>query len=395
MEASHFDTNTAYAAINTLRLDDVRPHIYRTRDGGVTWTEITHGLPDGGIVNAVREDPLRRGLLFAGSEQAVYVSFDDGERWQSLRLNMPATSIRDLIIKDDDLVVATHGRGFWILDDMTPLRQVTTDIAKASAYLFRPPIAWRVRWNTNPDTPLPPDEPAAPNPPDGVTISYLLGSGVRGPVVLEIFDMASGDTLRRYSSADPDDPPVPDANIPDYWIRPAQRLTTSPGLHRFVWDVRLAPPRVDSFDYPIAAVVRNTPKTPQGLWVLPGTYQVRLTVDGRSYRQAIVVKMDPRVKTAIADLATQFRLSRGLDDAIRQLATARADLKAIAAGATGDRAARLRTAAAALDQAFTPLPALFDTLQSADARPTAATEAAATSAIARAEAALTDYRAIK
>jgi photosystem II stability/assembly factor-like uncharacterized protein len=395
IEASHFDTNTAYAAINTLRLDDVRPHIYRTRDGGVTWTEITHGLPDGGIVNAVREDPLRRGLLFAGSEQAVYVSFDDGERWQSLRLNMPATSIRDLIIKDDDLVVATHGRGFWILDDMTPLRQVTTDIAKASAYLFRPPVAWRVRWNTNTDTPLPPDEPAAPNPPDGVTISYLLGSGVRGPVVLEIFDMASGETLRRYSSADPDDPPVPDANIPDYWIRPSQRLTTSPGLHRFVWDVRFAPPRVESFDYPIAAVVRNTPKTPQGLWVLPGTYQVRLTVDGRSYRQAIVVKMDPRVKTTIADLATQFRLSRGLDDAIRQLATARADLKAIATGATGDRAARLRTAAAALDQAFTPLPALFDTLQGADARPTAAAEAAATSAIARAEAALTEYRAIK
>jgi hypothetical protein len=207
--------------------------------------------------------------------------------------------------------------------------------------------------------------------------------------------MASGETLRRYSSADPDDPPVPDANIPDYWIRPSQRLTTSPGLHRFVWDVRFAPPRVESFDYPIAAVVRNTPKTPQGLWVLPGTYQVRLTVDGRSYRQAIVVKMDPRVKTTIADLATQFRLSRGLDDAIRQLATARADLKAIATGATGDRAARLRTAAAALDQAFTPLPALFDTLQGADARPTAAAEAAATSAIARAEAALTDYRAIK
>jgi photosystem II stability/assembly factor-like uncharacterized protein len=172
IEASHFDAGTAYAAINTFRLDDLRPHIYRTRDGGRTWTHITAGIPDGGIVNAVREDPVRRGLLFAGTEQAVYVSFDDGESWQSLRLNMPATSIRDLVIKDDDLVVGTHGRSFWILDDITPLRQLTPALVQETAVLLRPEEAWRFRWSKYTDTPLPPEEPAGRNPPDGAVIDY-------------------------------------------------------------------------------------------------------------------------------------------------------------------------------------------------------------------------------
>src|SRR6476646_8636536 len=220
VDASHFDANTAYAAINTLRLDDLRPHIYRTRDGGKSWQHITAGIPDGGIINAVREDPQRRGLLSAGSELAVHVSFDDGDHWQSLRLNMPATSVRDLVIKDDDLVAATHGRGFWILDDITPLRQITADIAKADAFLFRPSTAWRFRWNKNTDTPMPPDEPAAPNPPDGVVISYLLGPNVRGPVTLEIVDNTTDFVLRRFSSADPPEPPIAGTNVPAYWIRP-------------------------------------------------------------------------------------------------------------------------------------------------------------------------------
>src|SRR4029077_4162502 len=146
LDASHFDKNTAYAAINTLRLDDLHPHIYRTRDGGANWTEITNGIPANENTDVVREDPERKGLLFAGSERAVHVSFDDGEHWQSLRLNMPATSIRDLVVKDDDLVVGTHGRGFWILDNITPLRQLTADIARADVFLFRPGTAWRFRW---------------------------------------------------------------------------------------------------------------------------------------------------------------------------------------------------------------------------------------------------------
>jgi photosystem II stability/assembly factor-like uncharacterized protein len=395
LDTSHFDVNSAYAAVNTLRLDDLMPHIYRTRDGGRSWVSITAGLPAGGVINAVREDAFRRGLLFAASEQAVFVSFDDGDSWQSLRLNMPATSIRDVVLKDDDLVVGTHGRGFWILDDITPLRQVTADVARAPAFLFRPPTAWRVQWNKNTDTPLPPDEPAAPNPPEGVTISYLIGPDAQGPVMLEFIDATTGDLLRRYSSTDPVDPPVPDRNIPDYWIRPQQRLATTPGLHRFVWDLRFAPPAVPAFEYPIAAVIRNTPKSPQGLWVMPGTYQVRLTVAGRSYRQAIVIKMDPRVKTPAADLQLQFKLSKAVDDAMRQLAAATEDLRRRAGSAIGAAGVAVGQVSALVQQAYEPLPDLFSRLQGADVRPTTAIETATNAALAKAGAALAEYAALK
>jgi photosystem II stability/assembly factor-like uncharacterized protein len=388
LEASHFNPNIAYAAINTLRLDDLRPHIYRTKDGGQTWTEIVNGIPAGGIVNSVREDPQRRGLLFAGTEQAVYFSFDDGDSWQPLRLNMPATSIRDLVIKDADVVVGTHGRGFWILDDISALRQITPDVAKADAFLFRPGIAWRYRWNQNTDTPLPPDEPAAPNPPDGVTISYLLGPSVKGPVTLEIVETVSGEVMRRYSSDDPEDSPIPGRNIPDYWIRPPQRLAATPGLHRFVWDLRYAPPPVDQPEYPIAAVVANTPKEPRGLFVQPGTYQVRLSAGGKSLRQPVVVRMDPRVKTSQADLALQFKLSRALDDSMRQVARARTEITSRQTGATGAAATRLQTAATVLQQASSQLQTLFATIQQADARPTVAQEAAVADLLKKVEAAI-------
>ena len=384
IEASHFNVNIAYAAVNTFKLDDLRPHIYRTRDGGHTWTEIVNGIPNGGIVNCVREDPQRRGLLFAGTERAVYFSFDDGDSWQSLRLNMPATSIRDLVIKDADVVVGTHGRGFWILDDISPLRQITPDVAKVDAFLFRPAIAWRYRWNQNTDTPLPPDEPAAPNPPDGVTISYLLGSAVKGPVTLEIIETVSGDVIRRYSSDDPVEPPIPGRNIPDYWIRPAQRLATTPGLHRFVWDVRYAPPLVDRPSYPISAVFANTPREPRGMFVQPGTYQVRLSAAGKSLRQAVVVRMDPRVKTSQPDLALQFKLSRALDDALRRVAKLRAEIASRPAGAT----TASQNAATALQQAASQLQDLFEAIQQADARPTAAQDAAVADALKKAEAAI-------
>lgn len=367
IEASHFDVNTAYAAINTLRLDDLRPRIYRTRDGGKSWVPITTGLPDGATINAVREDRVRRGLLFAGSELNVSVSFDDGDSWQPLRLNMPATSIRDLVIKDDDLVVGTHGRGFWILDDITPLRQITASVVDSPAYLFRPPVAWRFRWNKYTDTPPPPDEPTMPNPVDGVTLSYYLSPATTGPVTLEITN-TEGVVIRRYSSDDPVDPPVPSPNHPDYWIRPVQRLSAAPGLHRFVWDVRYSPPAVTNFSYPISAVPWNTPKSPQGMWPMPGQYRVQLTVNGQTYRQPIQVKLDPRVQTSTADLTLQFTLSKAINDALTQLAEARSS-------ATGERAA-------ALSAAYRPLPGLLSTLQNADVRPTAATEAAVAEALA-------------
>lgn len=368
VEASHFDVDTAYIAVNTLRLDDLRPHMYRTRDGGKSWRRIVAGLPDGATINAVREDPVRRGLLFAASELHVSVSFDDGDQWQSLRLNMPATSIRDIVIKDDDLVAGTHGRGFWILDDISPLRQITLSILNAPAYLFRPPVAWRFRWNKNTDTPLPPDEPAMPNPPDGVTISYFVGRGTPGPVTLEILE-PEGEVIRRYSSDDPEPPPVRAPNLPDYWIRPHQPLSAAPGLHRFVWDVRYAPPAVTTQSYAIAAIHRNTPRSPQGMFVMPGTYQVRLTVGGRVYRQPVTVRLDPRVKTPMADLLLQFKLSRTVDRLMR-------DLAAMREGASAERLA-------AIQRVYQPLPGLLAQLQGADARPTAAMEAAVADAVAQ------------
>ncbi|HEX6537030.1 MAG TPA: glycosyl hydrolase [Gemmatimonadaceae bacterium] len=317
MDASHFDTLTAYAAVNTFRLDDLRPHIYRTHDGGRTWTEITNGLPDGAIIDVVREDPERKGLLYAGSETQVWVSFDDGDHWQSLRLDMPATSIRDLVVHENDLVVATHGRSFWILDDVTPLRQLDPAVARADAFLFRPQVAYRVRWNLNTDTPLPQEEPAGENPPDGAIIDYTLRAPASGAVTLEILDDA-GKLVRRYSSADAPEPPVEGRNIPDYWIRPPRRLSTAAGMHRFVWDLHYAPPAVLEFGYPIAAVYRNTPRVPLGTWVRPGRYTVRLTVNGHAYTQPLTVKMDPNVKTPPAALARQFALSMRMYDALRR-----------------------------------------------------------------------------
>jgi len=340
LDAGRFDAQTAYAAINTLRLDDMRPHIYRTHDGGKTWTQITNGIPDGAPVDVVREDPKRKGLLFAGTETQVYVSFDDGERWQSLRLNMPATSIRDLIVKDDDLVAGTHGRGIWILDDITPLRQMAERqsaeaSAKASAeraILFKPQIAYRVRQNTNTDTPIPPDEAAGKNPPDGAIINYSLSEEAAGPVTLEIVD-AAGKTIRRYSSADPVEPPDPaTAPVPLYWYRAPQRLATTPGLHRFTWDVHYqsAPGVVGGRGgLPIAAVPYDTVPVPTAPWAAPGSYTVKLTVNGKSYTQPLTLKMDPRVKTLPLGLSQQFTLSKQLYDGILDAQKALEELRSL------------------------------------------------------------------
>jgi len=336
IDAGRFDVNTAYAAVNRIRLDDQHPHIYRTRDGGKTWKEIVNGLGDSGPVNVVREDPVRRGLLFCGSERAVYVSFNDGENWQPLRLNMPASSIRDLVIKDDDLVVGTHGRSFWILDDITPLRQISDEVAAADAFLFKPELAYRVRWNMNTDTPLPPDEPAGKNPPDGAIVDYYLKATASGPVVLEILD-SSNKLVRRYSS---DDKPESieaigkEVNIPTYWIRPERLVSTRSGMQRFVWDLHYAPPEGERPEFPIAAIYGDTARNPLGPWALPGNYTVKLTANGKTYTQPLAVKMDPRVKTSQAGLAQQhgiaMRAYEGLKqvhDALKQVRKLRSQLR--------------------------------------------------------------------
>jgi photosystem II stability/assembly factor-like uncharacterized protein len=304
IEASHFDANTAYAAVNRIRCDDMKPHIYKTNNAGKSWTEITNGLPDDPI-NTVREDPRRKGLLFAGSERAVFVSFDDGANWQSLRLNMPATSIRDLVIKDDDIVVGTHGRSFWILDNMSSLRQLNRQTEQSASILYKPPIAYRVRWNQNPDTPIPQEEPAGDNPPDGAIIDYFLKDSVN-EIRLEILD-AKGKLIRSFSNSDKPYS-IPPNNVPSYWIRPQQNLSASSGSHRFVWDLHYAPLDIPP-TFPIAATYHNTAPDPTSPWVMPGTYTVRLLVAGKSYSQPLQVKMDPRVNVTISDLQLQHDIS--------------------------------------------------------------------------------------
>lgn len=326
MDASHFDTLTAYAAVNTFRLDDLRPHIYRTRDGGRTWTRIVSGIDSGATINVVREDPRRRGLLFAGSETQVWVSFDDGERWHSLRVNMPATSIRDLVIKDDDLVVGTHGRGFWILDDITPLRQITPDVLARPAHLFRPGLATRVRFSMYTDTPLPPDEPRSENPPDGIVLSYHLATAA-SDLTLEIVD-AGGAVVRRYvKGVNPNPDPRAEGHWPDWWIAPWPELKAGPGLHRFVWDLRYARPNVTSFSFPISAIPGRTVPEPLGPFVAPGVYTVRLTADGRAHTQPLRVRMDPRVRTGPAVLASRDSLHLAIYRAVNELGDARTTVR--------------------------------------------------------------------
>jgi photosystem II stability/assembly factor-like uncharacterized protein len=313
IEASHFDAGTAYAAINSFRLDDLRAHIYRTRDFGKSWTEITNGIPPGGASNAVREDPGSKGLLFAGTEGSVFVSFDDGDNWQQLQLNLPHSSMRDLAIHGDDLIVGTHGRSFWILDDITPLRQMSAEIAKAPVTLYKPQEAIRFRWNRNTDTPLPPDIPAGKNPPDGAILDYYLAAASSKPVTLEILD-ADNHLVRRYASTDKPEPleKIAATNpIPMYWVRPQQILSAEAGMHRFVWDVHYPPPDALSREFPISAIVHNTPQYPLGAWAMPGKYMVKLTVDGKAYTQPLTVRMDPRIKASEADLRKQFEMEAG------------------------------------------------------------------------------------
>lgn len=354
IDAGHFDVRTAYAAVNGIRLDDMHPHIYRTHDGGRTWKAIVDGLPDDPI-NVVREDPKRRGLLLAGSERCVYISLDDGDHWLPLRLNMPATSIRDLVFKDADVVVGTHGRSFWILDDISPLRQLSSVTAAADAVLYKPEAAIRVRWDMNTDTPLPQEEPAGENPPDGAVIDYYLRADATGPVTLDILD-AAGKPVRHYSSADTLYT-IPDVNIPQYWIRPQQLLSAKAGPHRFLWDLHYQPLNVPA-SYPISAVYANTAPEATSPWVLPGVYTVRLTANGKTWTQPLTVRMDPRVKTPPAGLQQQFILAmqayegrkRAMESygQVQQLRAAIAALLPNAGGALADSLRSLDSRAAAL-----------------------------------------------
>jgi photosystem II stability/assembly factor-like uncharacterized protein len=414
IDASYFDGASAYVAINRFRLDDLKPHVYRTHDAGKTWTEIVNGLPERAVVNAVREDPKRKGLLYAGTEIGVFVSFDDGGHWQPLQLNLPVTSVRDLVVHDDDLVLGTHGRSFWILDDLTPLRQIDARTV-SSDRLFAPEPAIRWRWNRSTDTPLPPEEPAGENPPDGAILDYYLAPSSTAPVTLEIFDRA-GKLVRRYASTDQ---PAPieekKINVPLYWLRPPQTLDATPGMHRFVWDLRYDAPKVLHHNYPIAAIYRDTPLEPRGTWVLPGTYRVKLTVSGRDYSQSIQVKMDPRVKTSAAGLAAQFELSTQLTKSLAGDYAALSEVKGLRQQVPSARAKATGPVASVLDDLDRDLAAfeaagpgaagfarlnseledLFNVLQSTDNAPTSQATRAVSEVREELEKQLTRWKSLK
>lgn len=276
------------------------------------------GIPNGAYVRAVREDPVRKGLLFAGTELGVYFSLNDGRSWQPLRLNMPVVPVHDLVVKDKDLVAATHGRSFWILDDISPLRQMSESVTSSRAYLFQPASAIRMRANVNTDTPLPAEVSAGENPPDGAIFYYSLSSPAPGEVLLEVLD-ERGNTIRRYSSHDRSS--IPEATsvaFPMYWFKPQPALSTDAGLHRFVWNFRYETPSLSSPGYSMStAFGQNTPTEPEGPQVLPGVYQVRLTVEGKSMTQKFSVTMDPRVQASGDDLQRQFALEMKIWNALR------------------------------------------------------------------------------
>jgi photosystem II stability/assembly factor-like uncharacterized protein len=306
IEPSHFDPNVAYAAIDRHRVDDQRPYILKTRDGGRTWADITNGLPRGGgpnSVNVVREDPVRPGLLFAGTERSLYVSFDDGDNWQPLNRGLPPTSVRDITIHGDDLVIATHGRGFYVLDDMVPLRALAGN-ATPGIHLY--PVAAAIRINEPgfTGTPMPRDEPIAPNPPLGAMIDYALPAATMGPVQIAIY-APSGELVNRFSSTDPVKPvDLSNLTVAPEWVVSPQPPVATPGHHRFVWDLRYAKPSGLKDD-----------EATQGVWAPPGDYTAELKVNGQVLRQPLAVVADPRIKIGQADFEAQFRLARQIEAA--------------------------------------------------------------------------------
>ena len=364
MDASHIDTPTAYAAVNRLRLDDLHPYIYRTRDGGKTWQKIVNGLPDNEPVNTVREDPFRKSLLFAGTERSVYVSWDEGDHWQSLKQNLPATSIRDLVIHQDDIVVGTHGRSFWILDNITPLRRFWPGLPATPAFLFNPQMAYRVRRNNNTDTPLPPEEPAGQNPPDGAMIDYWISpSIIDAPVTLDIFDHMGNHLIRHFSSLDQPEPVNPkELNVPMYWVRSSRTLSAAPGMHRFIWDLTYPAPDVLEHEYPISAIYHDTPRYPLGATVVPGNYKLVLTAGRQTYSQLLSIRMDPRVKITSSDLDRHFDLDRKIADALhrdyealQQIRSVRAQLKALTSPPNTIKKDATRKAVADLEAKAAPI----------------------------------------
>jgi len=365
IEASHFDAETAYAAIDRHRLDDLSPEILRTRDGGKSWSSIARGIPDGSFVNVVREDPARRGLLYAGTETAVFVSFDDGDRWQPLKMNLPSCSVRDIDVRHGDLVVGTHGRAFWVLDDISPLRQLDAAATAKDLTLVAPRAAVRFHAAPFQGTPEPKDEPMAENPPAGALLDYVVRSESSDPLVLEILD-AKGALVRRYASDETSPPPdMAKIHVTPDWIPLAGPPPASAGGHRFVWDLH----------YALAAeLVKPAGESREtiGPWAPPGRYTVRLTRGKTAVTQPLVVVRDPRLPSSItdADLVRQYELARDVETlrvrvakGLRQAGSLREQIAALHQKPTGDAAAALDALSTSIDADAGPaVPSPFGTV---------------------------------
>ena len=395
LEASHFDKQSAYAAVDRHRLEDYKPYLFRTRDGGKSWQQVTTGIPEGAYLNAVREDPVRRGLLYAGTETGIYVSFDDGDHWQPLQLNLPVVSVRDIAVHGDDIVVATFGRSFWALDDVTSLREANANIAGEEVHFFKPQVATRTRPGSDEATPYPKEIPHGDNPPVGAILDYYLKTAATGPITLEIVN-SKGESVRKFSSdKGPAPPDEKDLKVETQWVKLPTPLLTSAGAHRFVWNLQYEEVPGASTGYPRLS----------GVWVLPGEYRAVLTVAGWSYRQPLTVRMDPRVKTPSSDLQRQFADSQRASDSVKQLAseiakgatiekqldalakqknsvpidTYRQQLTALLGKAAGDYGAPttpVDTGTTSLRHLSSKLRAVLYALQSADAAPTPEQESA-------------------
>ena len=311
IDISPLADGAAYVVADNQRQGDLTPRVWATRDGGATWRDASGDLPRDHFVAVVRADPVRAGLLYAGTEVGAYISHDDGVHWSPLQGNLPTAWVRDLVVHGDDLVAATQGRAVWVLGDLALLRQADPAIGRSPVHLFTPAPATRVRANNNRDTPMPPDEPAGENPPAGAAVDYWLGAAAKGPVTLDIRD-AAGALVQTLTSA-PSPLPGADQYFADRWVHPQAPLATTPGLHRTVWNLRWARPSAIEYNYSIGtAAGTDTPITPEGPLALPGVYRLTLHAGGREDHADLVVKKDPRGVAADADLAASLALSKGL-----------------------------------------------------------------------------------
>jgi photosystem II stability/assembly factor-like uncharacterized protein len=422
IEASHYDGGEAYIVVGAIH-ESTPPYIARTRDYGRTWQTIVTGLPAGEMARVVREDPKRRGLLYAGTETGVFVSFDDGDSWETMQLNLPPASVTDLNVHGNDLAASTFGRALWILDDLTPIREMSAKVAGSEVYLFPPAEALRVRWDNFQDTPYPPETPAGQNPPDGAIIDYFLKSAPAAEITMTVYDN-QGKQVRRFSSeGKASDLPPP--NVPSYWFASVAKLPKAAGLNRFVWDLRYLPPLtlpygyygklLEYTEYTLAdhAIPGNTPREqPQGSLVVPGNYTVELSAAGRVVRQPLTVKLDPRLRTSITDLQAQADLGQkialGMDASYRayyQVAALRAALAERKKNlGTEDAAAALEKKIDAVNEGTRTAPGfgpvnrdlarLAGSAESADVRPAETVRTAVEDNCKSLDAALTKWREV-